>query len=160
VESLGGQFEAGWRFTFDRLDIEPLASVSAVKSSFEDIRVPADDPVRFGGNVQFDDPESLRAGLGVRLAMRNILPGVAPIDARLTTRVLNESEGKSRASIENVGPFDAPVSDTFDGTFTEVSGGVSVRNTRGTVSGFLDVDAAFGDDYDSLGFTTGVRVQW
>lgn len=161
VESIGAQVEAGWGgLQFGRLGIEPLASLSYVTTDVEDVFVPAEDPTRGGGNFEFDDPTSFRGGLGARLSVANVLPSLVPTDVSLTARAVEEFEGDSTATISSTGPIPVDQTDTFDGTFVEVTGSVSVHNAAKTVAGYLNVDGTFESDYESVGVEAGFRYQW
>jgi hypothetical protein len=157
--SIGGQLEAGWRTAWGVLGVEPLATLSYVQTEIDDISVPADDPVRFGGEVKFDNAKSMRGGLGVRLSIENLLPSIAPVGLTLTAKAIEEFDGKAGVTIENIGP-DAPWTHTFDGTFGQVSAGVNVTNTSKTVEGYLSLDSLFQSDYEALGIEAGFRYQW
>lgn len=161
IETLGGQVEAGWNLAFGRFGVTPLLGASYVSSEFDEISVPADDPTRFGGRLMFDDPASLRGSLGIRLSADDLLPGGAVrTDASLTARAVQESDGESKVTIENLGPIPANVENTFDGSFTEVNGALSMSNQARTAVGYLNLSGQFGDDYDSLGLSAGFRYQW
>ncbi len=161
IQSLGAQVEAGWHFRLsEMLEIEPLAGFAFVSSSTDGVSVPADDPARFGGEIGFEDTDSVRASLGLRLSLQKIpgLPGGSSF--ALTARQIEELEGQSVATIANTGPEAAVVSDTFDGSFSKLSGALTLANERQTAAGYLNVDALIGDNYDSLGVTAGFRFQW
>lgn len=160
VASFGGQLETGWTFRIARLDVEPLVNLSWVQSKFDELVVPADDPVRLGGIVSYDDPKSFRAGVGVRLAMKDVVPSFLPVDVSLTAKTARESDGVARISVQNVGPTDAVISDKLDGTFNQVTGVVTISNRAGTIAGYLNVDAVMASDYDSLGASAGFRLMW
>jgi hypothetical protein len=49
---------------------------------------------------------------------------------------------------------------TFDGTFNEVNGTLTLGNRAGTMSGYVNIQSVFGDDYDSFGGSAGFRLQW
>lgn len=160
AQSLGAQVEAGWRWKTGWIGVEPLVSLSYVRTSFDTIEVPASDPIAFGAEVEYDDPVSFRGGLGVRLSIEDVVPNFAPTDLILTTRVVEEFDGDSAVSIVNLGPIDAPVASTFDGTFAQVTGGVTVSNTSGSASGYFNVDGTFESNYESVGIEAGFRYQW
>jgi outer membrane autotransporter protein len=160
VVSLGAQAEAGWRFALGPAAITPLASVSYVSSTVEDLNVPSADPSRIGGDVVFEDARSLRAGLGARVSMTDVMSQVAPVSLSLTARAMQESEGMADADIHNVGPFAAPVSDVLDGMFSEVVGVVAITNQSRTAAGVLNLGGVFGDDYRSVSASVGLRYQW
>lgn len=160
VQSLGGRLEAGWRFGNDRFSVEPLAGLSVVRTSFDDLNVPADDPARIGGDVAFDDATSRRASAGVRLSISDVVPLTPTNRISLTARHGAEFDGEASASIANIGPDAAPVSDTFDGQFSELAATLTAANAAETVAGYLNFGVLFGDDYDRLSASAGLRFQW
>lgn len=159
--SLGGRVEAGWRWSFEGLSLEPLVGFSAVRTEFDDLRVPnADpDPNRPGVTVSLESAESRRASAGLRFSVQDLWSNLAPTNVSLTARAVNEFEGGSNVSVANIGPSYLGV-DTLEGMFTQLTGSVAVANVARTVSGYLNIDAVKGDDYDSLGASVGVRLHW
>jgi outer membrane autotransporter protein len=160
IASYGLQAETGMRWKMGRLGVEPLASLSYVQTAIDDISIPADDPLRFGAEFEFENAVSSRIGAGARFSMENLLPNVVPTHVSFTAKATQELDGEVSGSIRNLGPIDAPVEDTLDGTFVEVNGAVTITNTSKSVSGYLNVDGIFGDDYESLGLSAGFRYQW
>lgn len=160
ISAIGAQAQAGWRLAAGPFAVEPLASVSYVTTTLDDLIVPPADPIRFGARVEFEDVTSLRAGAGVRLSVEDLAPDFAPTRLSLSAKAVNETDGAASASIVNVGPFDAPVSDVLEGTFGEFVGAVSVANGEGTTAGYLNLNGVFGGDYRSVGVSAGFRYQW
>ncbi len=161
--SLGGQVEAGWRMLFDGgFFAEPLASVSYVRSTMEDLDIKPDDFSRPGLAVSFEDPSSLRAGVGGRVGLDRDF-GVVRSQFSLLGRVWNDLEGQNTAVIHNLAfPTDPDirVTDDFSGITSEVALGVSVYSAGGAVSGFVNLGGRFGDDYEAKTGSVGVRVAW
>lgn len=159
VHTIGAHMETGLRFVFGPVRVEPLASLSWSQASFDSIVVPADDPLRFGGEVDLDDARSTRAGLGLRLGMRDVAPGLFPIDMHLTGRAMQELDGETAVTIVNLGP-DANLSRTFDGAYNELNAGVSLGEADDHFGAFLNVGGAWGDDYKAQSGSVGVRLRW
>ena len=161
VQSLGARVEAGWRWNLGAMWAEPIVGLSTVETEFDDFRLPNDDPDlgRPGVEIGLDNADSRRASVGLRVGADDLMSATAPTSLSLTARRVEEFEGASDITIANTGP-DALMNDTFDGGFTQLTGGVGVSNARRTVSGYLNVDAVTGDDYDSLGISAGLRLQW
>lgn len=161
--SLGGQVEAGWRLPFSGgLFAEPLASVSYVRSKMDDLDIKPDDYSRPGLEVSFEDPSSLRAGVGGRLGLERLFLGMRT-EVSVLGRVWTDLEGQNTASIHNLAFPDDPdirVTDDFSGRFNEVAVGGSVYSPNGIVSGFLNLGGKFGDDYQAKTGSMGVRVAW
>lgn len=163
LRSVGAQVDAGWRFDLTRaIFIEPLASISYVSTSFDTLEIIPDDPNRPGLNLDWDDPTSLRAGLGGRIGTDYDL-GFMRGQLSLSAKVWNESDGESVVNIHNSALPDAPdaeVKQTFDDTVTEVTVGASVRSPGDAVSGFINLGGATSSDYDAFTAKLGVRYQW
>ncbi len=159
LTSFGGQLEAGWRLLSGKVQLEPLVSLSTVTSKLDGIRVPNADPNETGAQVNFADSTSTRAGVGVRLGLNDLAPSLVPIGLNLTAKVAQESDGDAQVTVENAGP-NMVTSDVLDGTFSEISAALSITNRAKTAAGYLNIDTVFGDDYESLGFSAGFRLQW
>ena len=158
--SLGGRLEAGWRLRADRFSLEPLAGLTYVSTSFDAMDVPADDPARFGGEVAFDDATSMRASVGVRFSLDDFVPLTPTTRLSLTARHGSEFDGEAAATIANVGPTDAAVANTFDGAFSELTATFTATSASEAVAGYLNFGALFGDDYDNIALSGGLRFQW
>ena len=157
--SVGGQIEAGYRFPImDGAFVEPLANLSYIRTTFDDIEFVPDDPTRVGATAEFEDPTSLRAGIGARVGLDQDYGGVTA-QYSLLGRLWNEFEGENSVVFHNLGD-DATVLDDFSGQFTEVNLGVSLFSAGGSVSGFANVGGKFGDDYQARTASVGVRVNW
>jgi hypothetical protein len=152
--------DGGRRFSLtDALHVEPLASVAWVRADFDDLVVASpDNPLATSNRAQFGNSVSLRGALGARLGFDQALSKLR-IDYTLTGRYWSEFEGKTEVLIQSPGPA-VPVSNTFDGSFLDLAGRISVSDAEGHISGYVDATSASGDDYSSLGFSAGFRYQW
>ena len=163
LNSLGGQVEAGWRMDLSEgFFVEPLASVSYIRSTMDDLDIEPDDRSRPGLVVSYEDPSSFRAGIGGRAGMESDL-GPVRTQLSLLGRIWNELEAKNTASIHNLAFPDDPdirVTDDFSGQFSEIAVGASVWSQGGGVSGFFNLGGKFGEDYDAQTLSAGVRVTW
>lgn len=159
VRSLGAQVEAGWRMAYGAVQVTPLAGVSWARSSLATMNVPAADPLRLGGEIEFEDVVSLRTSLGARVELRDLMPGIVPTSISLTARAVQEHDGEAAVSIVNLGPT-ALVGDTLDGTFGEVSASLAVGTEGGGAVGYLNLGGTFADGYRSIGTSLGFRVVW
>lgn len=160
VYTLGAYAEGGMRFRIgELLQVEPLASLSFASADLDGMNVPSADPIRPGNEVFGDGAhDSLRGGLGARLRADSSV-GDLLLRYVLTARVWEEFEDETDVRIASEGP-DATVTDEFGGSFVDVRAGVSLSDLTGAVSGYLNLDAVSGDDYDSLGVSAGFRYQW
>lgn len=158
--NLGVEAEAGYRITREALQIEPLLAVSWVRTDFDEMTVFSGNPSSRPGNTVFGGhaPSSLRAALGARASMSQAL-GDLQLSYRFTARVWNELQGDTKVLLRSQGP-DVTVRDDFDGTLTEINLGVGLENASRSLSGSLQLNAGFGDGYDSLGVSAGFRYQW
>lgn len=159
LRSVGGSIEAGWRFqASESVFVEPLAGLSYVRTDFDDMEVPADDPTSEGNIVAFDDAESLRASLGARLGLDQ---DYGDFQARYSVlgRVWNEFEDGARATIRNPGS-DAAVTDEFSGTLTELGVAANLYSGNGMAAGFVSAGGRWADDYRALTASAGIRVRW
>lgn len=160
IHSLGARVETGLRLGHERFRLEPIAGVSYVRTSADNITVPANDPARLGGEVIFDDATSLRANVGLRLSVADFVPLTPTSRLSVTARQGKEFKGQAKASIINVGPDAAPVANSFDGQFSELSATFTAGNADETVAGYVNFSALFGDDYDANTASMGLRFNW
>ena len=157
--SVGGQVEAGWRFAvMEGAFVEPLASASYVRVRYDALEIPSDDSARPRIGVDYDDPTSLRAGLGGRIGLEQDY-GAVRAQYSLLARAWNEFEGENAADLTSVAG-DTLMVDDFSGQFNELGVGASVYSPGGIVSGFVNLGSKFGDDYDAKTGSVGVRVAW
>jgi hypothetical protein len=161
VRTNGARLDTGWRFEpMERVRVEPVLSLEWLKTGFEQLRIPADDPTRLGANIDYEDSRSLRTGLGLRLGMKDLVPSLLPVDVSLSLKSMRESDGEAAVTVVNVGDVNPRLDNTFDGTFNEVNGTLTLGNRAGTMSGYVNIQSVFGDDYDSFGGSAGFRLQW
>ncbi len=160
IETTGAQVEAGWRFELGSVRVEPLLNASWTQTSVEDIKVSEGDPMLPGNQVMFDDTTSTRIGAGLRGSTQFPVFGSLQLGLSLTGRVMSERDGEAKARIGNLNPISPEVVDTWDGTFSEFIGGVTLANSTGRVSGVLNVGLRSGDDYSATSGSFGFRYQW
>jgi len=152
VSTVGGQLEGGFTLALsETVFLEPLASVSYVKTSIDDVAVP-------GAVIDWDDQTSLRGSLGARLGANADFETFAA-KFTITARVWNEFEGENGLVIHSAGP-DLPLGDDFGGSFGEVSGSVNVFSNESAFSAFVNAGVKFKDDYQSTDASLGFRWRW
>ena len=152
VNSVGGQIEGGYTLALgENAFLEPLVSVSYVKTSFDDIAVP-------GAVIDWDDQTSLRASLGARLGVNHDFDTFAA-KFSLTARLWDEFEGENGLVIHSAGP-DLALGDDFSGSFGEVSGSVNVFSNESAFSAFVTAGVKFKEDYQSTDASLGFRWRW
>jgi putative surface-exposed virulence protein len=152
LNSIGASAQAGARTMLtENTFAEPLAAVSWVRTSFEEISLN-------GGEVEPGDAESLRGGLGMRLGAT--LPGES-VSASYFVKGMawNEFEGESSGVVHNPG-VDLPFADEFTGAFGEAELGINVYSADNTLSGFLTSGVKWKDGYSAVNLSLGVRMAW
>jgi outer membrane autotransporter protein len=152
VNSTGFQIEGGYKLALgETTSLEPLASVSYVKTDIDAIDVP-------GATINWDEQTSFRGSLGARLST---LVSTDRFDARfgITARAWNEFEGENVLTIDNLGP-DLTLTDDFSGSFGEVQGTINLFSNEAAFSAFLNAGVKFKDDYQSTDATLGFRWRW
>jgi len=152
VNSWGGQVEGGFTLPLgESVFFEPIASLSYVKTEFDDITVP-------GAIIDWDEQTSFRGSIGGRLGT-DVDMDTFSAKFVLTGRVWNEFDGENGLVIHSAGP-DLALGDDFGGTFGEVSGSVNVFSSESAFSAFLNAGVKFKDDYQSTDASLGFRWRW
>ncbi|HEX6859060.1 MAG TPA: autotransporter outer membrane beta-barrel domain-containing protein [Caulobacteraceae bacterium] len=153
MQSVGGRLEGGWRVPVGpNLSIEPLAAVSYVRTKLDDVEGGT------GVGYEFEDATSLRAGAGLRGTYATQLMG-APASFSLTGRYWNESEGEnSTRLVMDAGT--ATITDELPGSYSEIDGTLNLFSSGGGASGFVNLGGKFGDDYQAMDASVGVRFRW
>jgi hypothetical protein len=152
LKSLGGQVEGGKTFALGGSGFfEPLASLSYVKTTIDDVNVP-------GATIDWDDQTSFRGSLGLRVGYNSSMDTFNAKFA-LTGRVWDEFEGDNKLTIHSGGP-DLPLGDDFSGTFGEVQGSVNLFSTVNAFSAFATIGTKFKDDYTATEGNLGFRWRW
>jgi hypothetical protein len=152
ANSVGGQIEGGYTVALgENAFFEPLASLSYVKTTFDDITVP-------GAVIAYDDQTSLRGSLGARLGANHDFDTFTS-KFTITARIWDEFEGDNGLVIDSAGP-DLPLTDDFSGSFGEVSGSVNVFSNEAAFSAFVNAGVKFKDDYQSTDASLGFRWRW
>lgn len=156
LHSLGGRLEAGWKIPLGAVSLEPLAGVSYVKTTMEDIDLP--DGV---GSYGFADGyKSLRVGGGLRAAMDSHLLGLVA-NYSLTARYWNESKGDNVTTAtlgDGVTAF--PLVDDVGGGYSDIQAGVNLYSSDGGLSAFASLGGQFASDYHAIDGSIGVRLRW
>ncbi len=146
---------------------EPMLGASWVRTDFSEMTLYSADPAGRPSNEVFggDTPQSLRASLGGRLGFDQRINGLH-LAYLLSARYWEELQGDTKVRIRSRNPdgsaiagTETRVADTFDSGLAELGLGVELRNASGRLNGFLQANGVFGD-YESVGLTAGLRVQW
>ncbi|MFA5900261.1 MAG: hypothetical protein WC829_14245 [Hyphomicrobium sp.] len=153
VRSIGGVLDTGYRMNYAHAFIEPGATLSYVKSDLDDASI-------YGTAVHFEDGNSLRGRLGLRLGT-SYVSGGHKLEPFIGASAWHEFDGDNKISLSS-GGYDLVAQDDTGGTFGEVSGGLNVFSLGSDgVSGFVKGNVQFGED-NLRGYSgnAGVRVNW
>lgn len=141
----GGRVDAGYRFG-DELIVEPSVALAASRTQFDTFEMNAMD-------VGFVDTDSLSAEARLRVAREFVLDGMTVTPFAVAT-LGNEFLGGDGV--------DAPPSDVImgnnGGLYGELSGGVSVANDDGTLSGFAKGSVGYSAGELSGGLRLGANA--
>ncbi|MCE9648538.1 MAG: autotransporter outer membrane beta-barrel domain-containing protein [Parvibaculum sp.] len=151
VRTYGGQIDTGWRFG-ESLFIEPLATLAYARTSIDSFTV-------LGTGVDFQDADSLRGSLGLRLGGQAKVSQGTLVSASLTGRVWNEFEGQNDVAFHSEGP-DLVLDDDFGGAYSEIGGSINVIGTESGWSGFINGGTKFKSDYTDTSVKVGIRLQF
>jgi len=154
LTSIGGVLDLGYRAHISGATfIEPGATLSFVDADVDDLAI-------FGHTAQFDDGESFRGRLGLRVGttMHDMGTKFEPF---VGASVWQEFSADNAASVTSNG-VTLTANDDAEGTIGEVSAGLNIFDTTGTgFSGFIKGDAQFGEnDYEAYTGNAGIRVKF
>ncbi|MGE5566456.1 MAG: autotransporter domain-containing protein [Parcubacteria group bacterium] len=155
VKSTGAQVDAGARFPIsDRgMTIEPLASLAYVTTKIDDLALPG-----AGGAVRYDDPKSLRGGLGARVSGSYSVAG-GTLRMSATGRAWKEFEGDYKVAVLSAGNT-LEFGDDFSGTFEELGVSVSYSLPNSGLSAFVNGNSKWKENYTDSSVALGVRMSW
>ncbi|MDO8288146.1 MAG: autotransporter domain-containing protein [Parvibaculum sp.] len=151
VRTYGGQIDTGWRFG-ESLFVEPLATLAYARTSIDSFTV-------LGTDVDFEDADTLRGSLGLRIGGQTKVSQGTLVSASLTGRVWNEFEGKNNVAFHSEGP-DLVLDDDFGGAYSEIGGSINVIGTESGWSGFINGGTKFKNDYTDTSVKVGLRLQF
>jgi trimeric autotransporter adhesin len=157
-QAYGGRAEAGVRFGSDSFFIEPAASISYVKTDFDDFSV-------FGTQVNFDEEDGIRGRAGARVGGQLDMFG-SKASFYLGGNYIHEFQGEDAVSFNSGGQTLTYVNGRPD-DYGEALLGVSVGQANG-ISGFIEgsyIRSFSDDDFDRLpiegaGGRAGLRIRF
>ena len=153
VTSIGGRVDAGYKFG-DRFFVEPQGTLAYVHTEFED------DVDLFGGDVDFDEDDSFRGRLGLRVGAVFETASVRS-SPDVTGSVWQEFAGDNSVSVDGFGGADLPeFDDTDDDTRGEVVVGLSAVSLTNGWSGFVRGKYEVSDEFEAFGVNGGLRYNW
>ena len=107
------------------------------------------------GSVDYDDPDSLKAGAGARIGTA-FATGGATTELSLLGRVWNEFDGETEVTVDN-GSTPSPTRTTSPGSMARSRDGAGHQRGRHAVRTSSSANGKFGDDFTSYGAKAGVR---
>jgi outer membrane autotransporter protein len=128
---------------------EPLASLAYANMTLGDQNVG-------GASVNFSNGESLRGGVGARVGTTMKGKDGVLTELSLLGRVWDEFSGNNTVTITDGVSTDTFTNDT-SGLYGEVSGTVTIADTKTDLSTFLSGGAIFGSDSTTWNAKAGVR---
>ncbi|MDP1708379.1 MAG: autotransporter outer membrane beta-barrel domain-containing protein [Gammaproteobacteria bacterium] len=155
--SVGVTLDAGYRIQNGSSFIEPMATLSYVRTSIDDVTAFPDDinPT----DINFANGTSLRGRIGVRAGTSIDSASGTKYEPFVQASLWNEFDGDNSVTLTS-DDMDVTVKDKGIGSYGQIGAGINIFGT-GNVTGFAKVDAVVGgDDYDSLTGSVGVRYKW
>jgi len=146
--NIGGRIDTGYKFG-ETYFIEPQATLAIVHTEIDDVDI-------FGGTVEFDDATSVRGRLGVRLGYEETVSSGVTYSGDVTASVWEDFSDDNQVTIADTGIPDFGASDDAGGTIGDVALGFSVLAPDGW-SGFLRGNYLFGNDYEAVTGSAGLR---
>jgi outer membrane autotransporter protein len=154
VTNLGFTIDTGYRIAWTPTAWwEPVATISYVNTEIDDLNGIEDT------TVNFEDGQSLRGALGLRVGGRVYDAANYWVEASATGRFWYEFDGDNRVIIDNPGDDFAAV-DNFDGGFGEFTGSLNWFGKENGWNTFLNGSVLFNDEYTGGSGKVGVRYQW
>ena len=146
----GGQIEAGLRFGSSGFFVEPVGSISYIKSDFDDLGIAT-------SNFSFDEDEGLRGKLGARVGTTfNALGSLVSLYAG--GNYVHEFDGEDTVAFTNGGNTIA-LQNANIGDYGEGVVGVNIGSADGPTA-FIEAHGARSDDFDETGARAGVRFRF
>lgn len=150
-DAYGAQAELGFRIGSDTFFIEPIGTISYVRTNLDDLVVQA-------STVEFIDDDGLRGKLGARL-------GASFPSAMLNTVVLyaggnyvHEFSAEDSVDFSN-GNEIVRITNRSRGDYGEAILGVNIGATN-AVSGFIEANGSMGSDFEAYGARAGLRFRF
>jgi Autotransporter beta-domain len=148
----GFAINTGYRFNFGKTSyFQPIATVSYANASTGDLDLD-------GNHIEYDNTESLRGRLGLRVA--SFVEGETHVmEPWIQASLWHEFDGKAAASFTGAsGALD--FAGTGAGTFGEIGVGANLLNKKGTgFSGNFRSDVSFGEQ-DLIGLSAKLGVEY
>lgn len=151
VISIGGRGEVGYTMNLsEAFYIQPIVTGAYVRTTIDDLFPKAYE-------VTFDDVESARAAVGMRIGA-DAGTVMGPVGFWLTGRIWKEFADEANVSINSTGATEFVFADDMSGEFEELTGGLTLD--AGSARFFLSAGAQFHDLVDNYNASAGVRWRW
>ena len=152
IVSLGARAEAGRRFALGAgVFAEPLVSLAYAA-------VTMDDVLLAGADVVFDEADTFRGAVGLKLGADAAFSGLN-VSYWAVGKAWNEFAGEGRVLIENDGETLAFMDD-LSGGFGEAEAGVSLYGADNSLWGFVSSGVKFKDGLQAINLSAGIRFRW
>lgn len=155
AQAYGATLEGGYRFGSQAFFVEPVASLTYVRTELDDFDVMA-------SSVSFDDNDSLRGKLGLRAGGVWNMSGGGRVIPYGGLYAVEEFEGEDGFTFTN-GGIDVPINNLAPDTYGQAQLGVGFSPWTGPLSGFtgyVQADGNFGNDMSGAGLRLGFRFKW
>ncbi|WP_271068907.1 autotransporter outer membrane beta-barrel domain-containing protein [Caulobacter sp. NIBR1757] len=155
AQAYGAALEGGYRFGGSAFFVEPVVSLSYVRTEMDDFDV-------MNSSISYDDNDSLRGKLGLRGGgVWNMSSGgrVIPYGA---VYAVEEFEGEDGLTFTN-GGIDLAIANLAPETYGQAQLGLGFSPWTGPLSGFtgyVQADGNFGNDMSGGGVRLGFRFKW
>jgi outer membrane autotransporter protein len=151
--TFGAIGNVGYHVDWQRLFVEPLATLAYTHTRINDIGLPV-----AGVTVNFADAETVRGALGAPFGARIAQTAGWGLDASVVARVWDQFRGSNGANIANAG-LPLLLTDNFTGTFGEVTGHLDLLRRGTGFSAFVAGGAKFNRDFTTTNAKGGIRYQ-
>ncbi len=155
AQAYGATLEGGYRFGGSTFFIEPVASLSYVRTELDDFDVMA-------STISFDDNDSLRGKLGLRGGGVWNMSGGGRVIPYGAVYAVEEFEGEDGLVFTN-GGLDVPIANLAPDTYGQAQLGLGFSPWTGPLAGFtgyVQADGNFGNDMSGGGVRLGFRFKW
>lgn len=155
AQAYGATLEGGYRFGGSAFFLEPVASLSYVRTELDDFDV-------LNSSIQFEDNDSLRGKLGVRGGGVWNMSGGGRVIPYGAVYAVEEFEGEDGLTFTN-GGIDVPIANLAPETYGQAQLGLGFSPWTGPLSGFtgyVQADGNFGNDMSGGGVRLGFRFKW
>ena len=150
-DSYGARVEAGYRWSHDRVYVEPLVEIGYVQTRLDGFSAEA-------SQIDFRTTNSLRAQLGLRSGLTLVASDTVRLAPYVGAHAVQEFDGRDPVIFSN-GGYSLDFASHRPGTSGEGAVGMDFASAAG-LRGFIEGDGDFGGGYSGGGGRLGVRFAW